>query len=116
MSDVAQLPTPTMATRSFAIFISLLGARGCRGRLVVAAIRGSFVFDELIEPCNLALNLLEPVSLKFCRVRVVAIALTASRLRDLVEPLGQARAAPLKNAKASGRVRLAEERETHVEC
>src|SRR5262245_48506454 len=103
MSDVAQLPTPTMATRSFAISISLVGARARRGRLVLTAVGGSFVFNELVEPCDLAFHLLQAVALQFSGVRVVAIALAARRCSHLVEPLGQAGAAALEDPKSRRR-------------
>src|SRR5215211_2718053 len=89
-SDDAQLPTPTIATRSFPSGVLLAGALGG------APLAG----DQTVEPGDLALALVQPVVHQLDGVGVHALAGCPHRGAQVGQPLLEVAAPPLELVEA----------------
>src|SRR5690349_11218682 len=133
MRDVAQLPTPTIPTRTepMGLSLSVLGllaaGRWCWSDRVLGAgavggpvgsagmLVATFGPDEVGEPADLALHGLDAVALELPGV-AVDLGLRAGQLvLDPGEALLEPRAAPLQDTQADLHVGGGEEREPDVE-
>src|SRR5262249_7683668 len=113
----AQLPTPTMATRTEPMTgCSLLGGSLCGGVDRSVRVRAALGGDELVEPPHLPLHGFQTVPLQFEGVVVHPFRGAPSGARtEGVRALLQAPTAPFEDAQPNGRVGAAEEREPDAE-
>src|SRR4051794_4973490 len=122
-SDAAQLPTPTIATRTepIAVFSSLVETKGNCSDVLRRPARSRrdavpFGGDQLVEPSHLALHRLEPMLLELHRVAVELLPGATERARDLLSSFLEPGAPALEDLQPDVGVGLREESEAHPEA